>query len=334
MCKKSRVLFFALFVTLCCLVSGCGSSSSSPITKAPEQSQTKPSSSFSPQQIVDQLQPETSVSSESAQKEEAKKEDKSLLNGKPVTDDMLQSFRDSVTEDEMKLFIKVAKTNRYTESEVRDIAAKMKIVGIDFSLLKEGTISGLGGISFDMSSDYRGAEDYCVLRNCGIWVKTPKNDKKKVVSIHIIRKQQYGPAIPFYTLYNNDNIVGDFSDVLISQENIERIATTINEYVMSRGGQLIDNVGVSYTYITVTKDVFSHESKWKGGDQEKFSFPIIKSEPRYTEPSEVYGEKEKVRQSVFLFNKRGELLTVLHYPLPNEEQRTELVIQAAEKVKL
>lgn len=259
-------------------------------------------------------------------------EEKKNENGKPVTDDVLQSFRDSVTDDEMKKFFKIAKKYQYTESQVRDFVAKMKLVGVDFSVLKEG-IPIPYGFRFYMSNHGRKSSEgnFCFATNeCSVEVLTQKEDRLKIDTIFIHQRDQQSPL---YTLYKDNNIIGDFPDVLLAPEASEKIRATVNDYISTRSGNIIESY-LLYTPITVTKDAFSDESKWKGGPNTQFEFVIPYCYIRYAVPSEVYGEKEKEKYSKLCFNKHGELLLAIDYPLPKEDEYNMLLKQAVERVKL
>ena len=325
--KKMQIIFVVLAMCVSWMVAGCGGGgSSSQTSKTPEQSQTK-----------------TSEAPKGQDKEAAPSE----LNGKPVTDEMLQSFRDSVTEEEMSLFTDIAKHTkfRYNKAQVRDIAARMKMVGIDFSLIEQGKVAGdilRDGLSFKIIS-MSDEEKFSFAYGCYVFVQLQKDDKSKVVAIDLSVKESNQPFNPIYTLYKNDKIIGDFSDVIITSEIKGIIIEKIQEYVSNLGGNIkkINNRGtldirISCTWLKITKEALSEESKWKGNDSGKFSFPIILVKVGYNAPSEVYGEKEQEKHERFLFNKNGELVIALPDFIPEQKKShyNKLLLEKLENVKL
>ena len=260
-------------------------------------------------------------------------EEKKNENGKPVADDVLQSFRDSVTDDEMKKFLKIAKIYQYSEAQVRDFAAYIKMVGVDFSKLSDA-IKYPNGFRFKIDSYNRRTSegDLCFLYDCALHISTEKDNKTKVKQIFIAFQEK---SNPMYTLYLDGNITGDFSDMFLNPEAREKLNSTVEEYVSNRSGKLKDNrIPIMHKYMMATKDAFSDESKWKGGNSKEFGFLIPYSPVQYTVPSEVYGEKEKENYTLFLFNKNGELLLALDAPTPKEDDFNTLLKQAVERVKL
>ena len=311
-----------LFAVLSCLSIGCGQETRNNTNTQPA-ANTQASTTAQPNK----------ENKDTKEKESQKvSEEKKVMNGKPVTDDVLQSFRDSVTDDEMKMFLKIAKKYQYTESQVRDLAASMKMVGIDFSVLKEGYPIP-DGFRFDIDSYKRTSSEgnYCYLYyECSVEVLYQKDDKSKTATIFIHQRDQ---QTPLYILYKDNSIVGDFSDMLLDPDAKEKIKTTVNDYVASHSGNNLEG-NLSHFSIEVTKDAFSDESKWKGGNNKQFGYIIPRSYIRYDVPSEVYGEKGKQKYSLLLFNKHGELLLALDYPLPKKEELKSLIQHAMEKVKI
>lgn len=338
MCRKWKMLLAVLIVCTSCLIAGCGGGGAD--KTASSGTGDKPTASSSSAEKNDQhpSQEEQHKKSETAEND--------ISSGKPVTQEMIQSFRDSVTEEEMSLFIhNIAKRMRYTEAQVRDIAARMKMVGIDFSMIAQGEVAGdilSDGLSFKITP-MSNEEKFSFASGTYVFVQLQKDDKSKVVAIDLsVKENSYWQ--PLYTLYKNDKIIGDFSDVIITLEMKEKIVGKVHEYVSNIGGNIppkdpngVSNLRIGVKSLTITKDALSDESKWKGNEDKPFPFPIISVWVRYNAPSEVYGVKEQEKRERFLFNRNGELLIVVPEAIHQEKEKShynKLLTEALKNIKL
>ena len=228
------------------------------------------------------------------------------------------------------------------------IAARMKMVGIDFSMIERGKVTAdiadvfRQGLSFEIKST--NGNNFSFVSGAHIFVQLQESDTSKVVAIDLSSKESNKPFVPFYTLYKNDKIIGDFSDVIITSEMKEKVVGKVHEYVSNIGGNIppkdkgtgSSNLRIGGTSLTITKDALSEESKWKGGEGKSFSFPIISVWVRYNVPSEVYGVKEQEKHERFLFNQNGELLIVVPEVIQEKEKShyNKLLTEALKNIKL